>query len=62
MKKTASKHFEVSFTVCDGELSIEIYEPESGDSTRLVHPVDEHPDLGRELAAEVDFWVDYLLN
>ena len=53
------RHLNLTIRLGNGEIEVDVYEPESGEIIHLHHPLsfDEHPDFDESIGKEIYSWV-----
>lgn len=59
MRGKIERHLELTIRLGDGEVEVDVYEPDSGEVMQLQHPLsfDEHPDFDEAIGKEIYSWL-----
>lgn len=59
MDEQIERHLELAIRLRDGEVEVDVYEPESGEIKQLQYPLsfDEHPDFDAAIGEEIYSWL-----
>lgn len=59
MSEKIERHLELTIRLGDGEVEVDVYEPDSGEVMQLQHPLsfDEHPDFDAAIGKEIYSWL-----